>query len=141
MTFKYRPFDKRLEHRAAGAADIGSDTVIDTITQRTNSRTEAITKVHIESVEIASGDELYTFVIELSDDNFVTVNEVAAIRDAGATGARQSGAPDSAAGDEFELYWTNEVNGVAYRYWRLKVFVGGTVATGISFLAHTTILQ
>lgn len=141
MTYKYRPFDQRLEHRAAGAAALAADTVIDTITQRTNSRTEAITKIHLEAVEIATGDELYTFVIELSDDNFVTVNEVAAIRDAGATAVRQSGAPDSLVGDEFEIYWANEVNGVAYQYWRLKLFVSGTVATGVGFLAYTTILQ
>lgn len=141
MVNKYRPFDTRLQHRAPGAGALAADTVIDTINQRASGRTEYATVIYLEEVEIASNDELYEFVIELSNDNFSTMEEVAAIADVGATEVRQSGAPDSAVGDRFEMLWSTEKNGVTYKDWRLKLFTSGTIATGIKFHAYSTLME
>lgn len=137
----YHPFDTRLEHRAPGAAALAADTVLATINQRAQGRTDYTTVIYVESVEIASNDELYKWVIEVSNDNFTTVDEVAAMRDMGATEVRQSGAPDTVAGDRIEIDWSTEVNGVRYKDWRLKLFVSGTVATGIVAHAYSTIRE
>lgn len=139
MPNMYHPFDSRLEHRALGAATLTSATVLDTITQRAAERTAYRTVVNVESIVIANDDETYQIVVELSDDNFSTVNEVAAILDLGATEVRQSGAPDSAAGDSYEMLWTTECNGVKYQYARIKIFMAGT-AEEIGLGCYSTIL-
>lgn len=125
-TFKYRPLDSRLQHRAPAAAAMTSTTTLATVDQTVAMRTEYVTRINVEAVDVASGNELYVWVIELSDDNFVTTNEVAAIRDMGDTTVRTGGAPDTAAGDQIEMYWATEVNGIAYRYWRLRMIASGT---------------
>ncbi len=140
MPNKYHALDTRLQHRAPGSAAITADEVIETITQRAAGRTDYLTKIYIEAIDIATSDELYTFVIELSDDNFSTVNEVAAIRDFGDTVVRQSGAPDTVAGDEIEIFWSTEVNGVVYKYWRLNMITAGAGSESITFHAYSSIL-
>lgn len=139
MPNKYHALDTRLQHRAPGSSALTADTVIDTITQRAAGRTDYMTKIYIEAIDIAGSDELYTFVIELSDDNFSTVNEVAAIRDFGDVAVRQSGAPDSVAGDNIEMFWSTEVNGVVYKYWRLNMLKAGTTVS-ITFHAYSSVL-
>lgn len=139
MPNMYHPFDSRLEHRALGSAAITADTVLDTITQRAAQRTAYRTLVLVEAIDIASSDETYQVVMELSNDNFTTVNEVAAILDLGDTAVRQSGAPDNAAGDEYEVMWSTEVNGEKYQYARVKVFAGGT-SPSITIGCHSTVL-
>jgi len=129
MPNKHYPFDSRLEHRALGSAALTATTVLATITQSAAMRTDYLTKVIIEAIGIANSDELYHIVVELSDDNFSTVNEIAAIVDFGDTAVRQSGAPDTVAADEVEFAWSTERNGVVYRYARLKLFVAGTTKT------------
>ena len=125
MPNKFYPFDKRLEHRGMGAAALTAATVLATITERAEQRTMYLTKAMIEDIDIANGDESYKVVVEVSNDDFATI-EIAAILDLGATGARQSGAPDSQPGDELELYWCTEVNGVKYSASRIKLFTAGT---------------
>lgn len=122
----YHPHDSRLEHRAIGAAPLTTTTVLDTIDQTVAMRTAYRTHGSVEAIDIANSDEVYTLVVELSDDNFSTVNEVVSMVDFGDTAVRQSGAPDTVAGDDFEILWTTEYNGNVYRYARLKLFVAGT---------------
>ena len=136
---KFRPFDSRLEHRAAGSAALTTTTTLDTQTQRTNTRTEFVTKFYIESVDVANGDETYTLSVELSDDNFSTINEVAAVRVMGdATQITEAG--DTVAGDEYELWWSTEVSGVTYRYWRVRLIVAGT-SPSMGIHCYSTILE
>jgi hypothetical protein len=125
MPNKYYPFDKRLEHRALGAAALTATTVLGAVTERAPQRTMYLTKVLLEAIDIASSNESYRVVVECSNDDFTTV-EVAAILDLGDTAVRQSGAPDNAAGDEYELYWCTEINGRKYKQSRIKLFTGGT---------------
>ncbi len=125
MPNKFYPFDKRLEHRALGSAALTAETVIGSIDERAAQRTMYLTKVNLEAIKISANNETYQVVVECSNDNFSTI-EVAAILDLGATEVRQSGAPDNAAGDEYDIYWSSEINGVKYEKSRVKVFVGGT---------------
>lgn len=138
MPNKYHPFDSRLEHRAVGSAAQTATAVVDTITQRAAMRTEYRTIVGIEALAIDGNDEAYTFVVECSNDSFSTI-EVAAMVDFGATEVRQSGAPDSVAGDTAEILWSTEVNGTKYKDWRLKCFHAGATSS-VTYYAYSTIL-
>lgn len=138
MPNMYHPFDSRLEHRALGSAAMTAATVLDTITEKAAHRTAYLTRVIIEAIGIATNDETYQVVIECSNDSFSTI-EVAAILDLGATEVRQSGAPDSAAGDVYEILWTTEINGTKYSSWRVKVFMAGTAET-ITMGCYSTIM-
>ncbi len=140
MPNKYRPFDTRLQHRAPASAALTATAVIGTINQLAAGRTEYSTIIYPEAIVINDNDELYTFVIEVSNDNFTTVDEVVAIRDMGATEVRQSGAPDSLVGDRMEILWSSEALGIAYKHWRLKLFVAGTTPS-ITLHAYSTILE
>lgn len=124
----YHPFDSRLEHRALGSAAITATATLGTITERAAQRTCYLTRVQLEAIKISANDEIYQVVVELSNDSFSTV-EVAAMCDFGATEVRQSGAPDSAAGDYAELMWCTEKNGVKYSASRIRVITDGTSET------------
>lgn len=141
MPNKYHALDTRLQHRAPGSAAITADEVVATINQRAAGRTDYMTKIYVEAIDIAGNDELYLFVLEVSDDNFVTTNEVAAMRDFGATEVRQSGAPDTLVGDEIEIFWSTEVNGVVYQDWRLNLIITGAATETITFHAYSSILE
>lgn len=132
------PTDQRLLHRAAAQAALTATTVLATIDQGAAMATEYTTRSIVESIDIASNDELYQLVIEVSDDNFTTVNEVAAIMDYGATEVRQSGAPDSAVGDEKNMHWSTVVNGVPYQYWRARLIIAGT-SPSIGLICHSSV--
>lgn len=133
----HRPYDSRLELRAAGSAALTATATLATFDQTAAVRTEFNLQGFLEAVKISANNELYRLVVELSDDDFVTVNEVALIKDFGATEVRQSGAPDSAATDEFDLPFTTEMNGVSYRYWRVRMIISGT-SPSITFNAFAT---
>lgn len=122
------PFDSRLEHRALGSAALTATTTLATIDQRAAMRTMFMTKVVVEAIKISANDEIYQVVVEGSNDDFSTL-EVLAMCDFGATEVRQSGAPDSAALDEAELYWATEKNGVKYDKARIRVITDGTSET------------
>lgn len=138
MPNMYHHFDSRLEHRALGSAAMTSTTVLDTVTQRAQERTAIRTLVNIEAVKISANNEIYQVVCELSNDDFSTV-EVAALADFGATEVRQSGAPDSAAGDTAEILWSTEKNGVKYEKYRVRTIIDGT-SPSITLGCHSTIL-
>ncbi|WP_120636026.1 hypothetical protein [Ruegeria sp. EL01] len=125
MTNKFYPFDKRLEHRALGSAAITAETVLATITERAAQRTMYLTKVNVEAVKKTANNEAYTVVVEVSNDDFAT-REVAAILSLGAAEVRQSTAPDTKVGDEYDIHWTTEVNGIKYEKSRIKMFTAGT---------------
>ena len=133
---KFHPFDSRLEHRAAGSAALTADTTLDTVNQRAATRTEFITKVYVESIDVASGDEQYDVRVELSNDDFVTIDAVAAVRSMGDASVLIE-ATDTEVGDEFELHWTTEVAGVTYQDWRVVLDVSGT-SPSIGLLCYTT---
>lgn len=121
----FHPFDSRLEHRTVGSAALTATTVLDTQTQRDKTRTVFLTKCYVESIDVANGDETYTLQVELSNDNFTTIDEVAAQRVMG-DATQLSEAGDTEVGDEYEMRFSTEVNGVTYQYWRVRLVVAGT---------------
>lgn len=138
MTNMYHPLDARLEHRAIGAAALTATTTIATVTGRAAQRTPYRTLLNIESIKISANDEAYTFVVEVSNDDFTTV-EVAAELTLGATEVRTGGAPDNAAGDNYEMLWTTQVNNAGYQDWRLRMIAAGT-SPSIGFSAFSSVL-
>ena len=136
---KFRPFDSRLEHRAASAAALTATATLETVTQRAATRTEFCTKFYIESVKVSAGDESYTLSIELSNDNFTTLDEVAAMKVMGDASVLVE-AGDTVAGDEYELFWTTEVSGVTYQYWRVRLIAAGT-SPSMGLHCYSTILE
>ena len=77
----------------------------------------------------------YLRPIELSDDDFTTINAVAGnmiLGDAAAIPA----AEDAGVG-EYELMWTSEWNSTNFRYWRLVLVAAGT-SPSITFSAYTS---
>lgn len=118
-------FDVRLQHRAPGAAAITSTTTLDTITERAAQRTVYRTLVNVEAIKITANNELYNLVVQLSNDDFTTI-EQAAILSMGATEVRVGGSKDSAAGDTYEVMWSTEADGVKYAAARLRLVVAGT---------------
>lgn len=137
MPNKFYPTDARLEHRAIASAAITATATVATVTQRVAMRTDYTTMIGVEAIKISANNELALFVVEVSNDSFTTV-EVAGMKDFGATEVRQSGAPDSAAGDQHEMVWNTEVNGVVYKDWRLRAIISGT-SPSITFHARSTI--
>ena len=120
----YTP-DSRLIGRAVGQVALTANATVFTKTQLAKTRTEYVTQINIEAIDIANTDEEYRFVFECSNDSFSTV-ETAAIVSLGATGARLGGGPDNAAGDEYQIPWNTEINGKSYKDWRIRLEVAGT---------------
>ncbi len=139
MQNMYHHFDSRLEHRALASAALTATTTLDTITQRAEQRTAYRTLVNVEAIKISANDELYKLVVELSNDNFSTIDDVAAVTDFGATEVRESGAPDSVAADTAEVLWSTEKNGTKYQYARLRMVISGT-SPSITFGCYSSIL-
>ena len=137
MSNKMYPFDARLEHRAVASAAQTATAVVATVEQRVAMRTDYMTRIGLESIAIDGNDELYTFVVEVSNDDFTTI-AVAAMADFGATETRQSGAVDSVVGDFVDLEWSTEVGGVKYQDWRLKCFHAGSTSS-IGYFAHSSV--
>lgn len=120
-----RPFDARMEHRKITDPAITTSQVIASFSQRAQSRTPYVTSIVLGTTKISANDEEYRFIVELSNDDFTTV-ETAAILSLGATEARLGGGPDNVAGDEYQMFWHTEVNGQSYKDWRIRLEVSGT---------------
>lgn len=117
--------DSRLEVRNVGLAALTANTTLFTHNQRGNTRTAYVAVINIESIKISANNEEYRFIMEVSNDDFSTV-ETAAILSLGATEARLGGGPDNVVGDAYDFMWCTEVNGTQYKSWRIRLVVAGT---------------
>lgn len=102
-------------------------------------RFEGIIVIDVSAIEIASNDEEYTIVLQLSADSAIASGvEIGAMMNLGAlelrTGDVGDFSVDSVAG-RYELPFVNEQADVTYRYGRLYTVVSGTIATGINYTA------
>ena len=90
----------------------------------------------VTAIEIATGDESYDIVLQLSSDSdFGTDTNIVDQCDMhlGASGTKRT---DSNADDVIGRYivpFTNERGGTVLRYARLYTVVAGTIATGINY--------
>ena len=131
-------YDNKLLLKAAGliAASAAVATIIDL---GAGGRVDGTVIVDTTAVEIDTGNEMYTILVQVSDTaDFTTgspkIKNVSALR-IGHSSVTLNDASEGAIG-RYELPFTNEFNGVAYRYLRLYTLVVGTIATGINYKAY-----
>ena len=108
----------------------GSNKIIDLGSGRVN----AIAQIDISAIDTVTGDELYNIFIEGSNSSSFAsgVVPLANLNVGGAT-ANQGTAAETAG--RFELPFTNERNGVTYRYLRVNVIIAGTTPS-LTFVAY-----
>jgi hypothetical protein len=91
--------------------------------------------VDVSAIEIASNDEIYDIVLQVSNSaTFASGIKNVGQLNLAATEVADGGAADATVG-RHELHGCNEVNGTVYRYARLYTVVAGTIATGINYTA------
>ncbi len=147
-----RSFDAATELKDAGliAADAaaqvgGSDQILDLAADdgvdgppsgSDGSRIDGTVIVEVTEVEIASNDERYLIVAQVSNSpTFASGVKNVGILELADTVVAAGGADDGVVG-HYEFGISNEVNGVAFRFLRLFTDVSGTIATGINYSAH-----
>lgn len=120
---------------ASAAAKVAS---ADKIVDLGAGRVEGSLIVQTTAVEVADGDELFSIKLQVSDvADFSTgspkIKNVATVLvgDSSKTG-EDADSPGSA---RYEAHFTNEVNGVVYRYARVYTLVAGTVTVGVNYTA------
>lgn len=94
--------------------------------------------LEVSALEIASNDEKYDIIAQLSPDAaFGTAGNIVdkcGLCLCAAEVTLTDSTKDSEVG-RFVLPFDNEVNGTVYRYMRLYTVVAGTIATGINYTA------
>lgn len=136
FTFDY---DLRLKDAglvaASAAAQVGGvDKIIDLGAGRVDGRVI----VDLTAVEVDTGNEKYQIMAQFSTSpTFATGvwNGTALVLGDSSVSLETV---DTIAGRR-ELPFTNEINGIVYRYMRLYTFVAGTIATGINYVANATV--
>lgn len=136
MPNKYYAFDARLDHRSFGSAALTATATLATITSHSAQRTAFLTKLTIEAIDVASGNESYILSIECSNDGFATF-DVAATLELGHSSVRRS-TMSNAAGDSFDVLWATEINDVKYAAARIRLIVAGT-SPSITASCHSTV--
>ena len=118
------------------AADDGVDPAGNPPGGSVGSRINGTVVIDIAEIEIATGDEIYDIVAQVSD----SATFASGIVNVGGLNIGDSSVSDGGAADgvvgHYEFGITNEQNGRAYRYLRLFTVVAGTIATGIDYTAH-----
>jgi hypothetical protein len=100
--------------------------------------------IDVSALEIASNDELYDIVVQLSSDSdFGTdtnIRDAATLNLSAAEVKRTDCNADDSTG-RYKLYFDNEYDGTFYRYARVYTYVSGTVASGINYSAYCVPIQ
>ena len=143
-------FDKALEMKDAGliAADAawgvgGSAKVLDVGT----GNFEGKCVVNVSAIEIATGDERYTFLLQGSSSatfaSDVVILAALPVGDGSTIGTAfgSSGVDVDDTTGRFVIPFTNERNNTRYRYIRGWTDVSGTIATGINFTAFVAMAE
>jgi hypothetical protein len=92
------------------------------------SRVDARVIVDVSVIEVDSNDERYFIRAQFSDDDFAASIVGGTVLELGALEITDAEV-DTPVG-RYELPFTNEINGVTYRYMRLFTAVEGTIAGG-----------
>lgn len=90
--------------------------------------------IDITAVEVASGDEGYRIRMQFSDSSTFASGVFNGPELVVGDSTITTSSADTATG-RYELGFSNEVAGVAYRYARLYTEVQGAIATGINYTA------
>lgn len=136
-------FDTLLELKTAGliAASAAESTILDLggSGQADPARFYADLVVEVTALEIASNDEIYDIVFQLSNDatfsDDTDIWDRASMTLAAAEVQRSDANGDSVIG-QYTLGVDNVIAGNRYRYCRIYTVVAGTIATGINYTAR-----
>lgn len=90
--------------------------------------------IDVSACEIATGDEIYTISLEMSNVAAMTSGSSCAAKKVFGNLVVPMDAALSASG-RYVLPFRNEEAGTVFRYVRLSTLVAGTIATGINFAA------
>lgn len=94
--------------------------------------------VDVSAIEIASADESYDIVVQLSpDSDFGTAGNIVErlARHVGAKASKRTDSDKDDATGRYVIPVDNENAGTIYRYMRLYTVVAGTIASGINYTA------
>lgn len=138
MPNQYHAYDARLAHRAPAQVALTANTTLATVTQRTPMRTAYLTRLNLEAIKTSAGNELYTILVEGSNDGFATFESLAVIS-LGHTSVRLGGPRTNAAGELVDRMWSTEQGNAVYQDWRIRLIVAGT-APSISVSAYSTVM-
>ena len=134
-TFTY---DDLLEMKDAGALTASAAATVDGVAQIVDVGSglfEGNLVVDVSAIEVDTATDKYEIRVEGStkSDFSNTYTQLASLMLGHKTAI--SGDVTSTTG-RYILPFTNEKNGVIYRYLRVYVIIAGTIATGINFTAH-----
>lgn len=135
-------YDADLEMKDAGLIAADAAWTVDAaakVIDLGEARVDGRVIVDVSAIEIASNDERYFVKLQFSDSaTFASgIVEGPGIF----MGALETliGADTDTTVGRYELPFTNEINGVTYRYMRGYTDVVGTIATGINFTAFAVL--
>ena len=141
MENKRFTFDAELELKDAGLVAASAAAQVDSAAKVLDlgaGLVEGDIVIDVTALEIASNDETYDIVAQLSPDaTFGTAGNIVDRADLH-LGAKETKRTDSDADDvagRYTLPVNNEFAGTVYRYMRLYTVVAGTIATGINYSA------
>lgn len=118
------------------AAGLVASSAAGTIIDLGESRVDARVILDVTACEVATGDESYRVEVQVSDSaTFASGVFIAALVHFGDSSVTFESA-DTAVPRRQEVPFTNEINGVTYRYVRTFTRVAGTIATGINYSAY-----
>jgi len=149
MARRLAPFDTRTAFTSPtvplvlAASDVVQIASADVVLDLGPKRTDCTLVLEIDSIEIASNDELYTFIVQGSTvEAFTagTIRNLATIQ-FGATEVLPGAAADSIVGRYYVQFSTDLGPHEDLQYVRLNVIIAGSIATGIGFRAWVSIPQ
>jgi hypothetical protein len=128
------------EDLTLAASDVVQKDAVDRVLTIGKGRSDFTWVVDVTGIEIASNDELYTFLLQGSNvANFASGIVNLGMMQFGATEVLLGGAGDSVIGRYMQSVSNDFL--ADYKYVRLNVIIAGTVATGITFSSWLTKTQ
>jgi len=124
--------------RDVGLAALTADAYVgDQWDQGGAAATDAICVINVESVDVASNDEVYRFVVLGSETADRSDGQILGMIEIGDNAAIALETVDPSAGDRAEIRFRTEKNGTKFRYVDLHLDVAGATPS-IGFNAHIT---
>ena len=133
-------FDSDLELKDAGLIAADAAAQVDSAAKVLDlglARVDGRVIVDVTVIEVADNDERYFVRTQFSDDAFAASIVGGTVLELGALEITDAEV-DTPIG-RYELPFTNEINGITYRYMRIFTAVEGTVGTGINYIAFAVL--
>jgi hypothetical protein len=129
------PFDKELSYRAKGSAAVAASGYVGTQKDQGGAvLTEMVLVLNIEAIDVANGDEAYTFRVVGSQTPDRSDARVLAEYTVGDAAAKPIDTADDMAGEQHVIQFNTQRAGYNQRYLDLRLDVAGTTPS-ITFSA------